>query len=226
MNHLRMRAVMLLGLALGACAHDDYAQPDDRGPVAAIERVAGGEVQVASVGMTDLQLTASGACLPGLHVRLMVRQQSAADTWFLDARQIEVQIPGEGRSPPVYVNADVSGLPLIYIGPGEERVIDLFFPVPAGMSEAGLTEFELSWRVTVGRDVASGRTRFARDLPAELDASEVPGAGPFWWFDSFYPRVGAYRHQQPFVGIPLGPTTVRVVRGKGATYAAHTISTP
>jgi hypothetical protein len=225
MNHHWMRAVMLLEVAVGACAHDDYAQPEERSPAAAIEQVAGGEVRVASVGMTDLQLTAAGACLPALHVRLVVRPQNAADTWFLDARQIEVQIPGEGRSPPVYVNADVGGLPLMYIGPGEERVIDLFFPVPAGMSEAALAEFELSWRLTVGRDLAGGRTRFARDLPAELDPNDAPGAGAFWWFDPFYPRVGVYRHQQPFVAIPLGPTKVRVVRGKGAIYTPQSLST-
>jgi hypothetical protein len=226
MNQHRMRAVLLFGVALGACAHDDYAQPEERSPVPAVERIAGGEVRVASVGMTDLQWTASGASLPGLHVRLVVRQENATDTWFLDARQIEVQIPGEGRSPPVYANADFGGLPLVYIGPGEERVIDLFYPLPAGMSEAALREFELSWRVTVGKDVAAGRAGLVRDVPAEIDANDAPGARSFWWFDPFYPRVGVYRHQQPFVGIPLGPTKVRVVRGRGAVYTAHVISTP
>ena len=89
------------------------------------------------------------------------------DGFVLDTTQQLVEIPGEGRSAPMYVNADVRTMPNLTIARHERRIVDLYYPLPATIrGDAQLPRFELLWQVdTASRTVAS-RTDFDRAEPA------------------------------------------------------------
>ena len=50
--------------------------------------------------------------------------------WTLDTTQQLVEIPGEGRSRPIFVNADITTLPNVTIARHERRVLDMYYALP------------------------------------------------------------------------------------------------
>lgn len=120
-----------------------------------------GAVEVTSYGITKLQQ--GDARIPALHVRMVVTNDGDDTPWRLDTRQQLVDIPGEGHTPPMYVNGDVSTMPTVAIPRRERRVLDLYYPLPATVrDDAHLPRFELLWQVqTQARTVAS-RAAFDR----------------------------------------------------------------
>jgi hypothetical protein len=214
---------------LGGCAHHYYYQPAERDLVP-VNGSAGarypvpperpdGEVRVATFGLQDLRPSTGGFLMPALHVRLLVSNNGDATPWSVDTRQVLMDIAGEGSSPAVYVNSDLGNLPVVTVGKGEQRTIDLFFPLPGGMQrEEAIPRFDIKWQVVTGARPVAMRTPFER-----LDGPPPPGPpmavavgwGPFWWFDPFYPRVRVFVHPGPFIVIPRHPHHVHVTpRGR------------
>jgi hypothetical protein len=164
-----------------------------------------GSVEVLSYGVTNLR--ANDNRFPALHVRLIVSNNGDPTPWRLDTREQIVEIANEGRAAPIYVNGDVRTLPMVTIPQKSQRVLDLYYPLPATVEKASqLPRFELIWEVdTAARTVAS-RTAFDRIEP-EPDYAVYPygtawpywaGYGPSWWYDPFYPRA-VYIHSRPIV---------------------------
>lgn len=164
-----------------------------------------GAVEVVSYGVTDLQ--PGNTRVPALHVRMIVTNDGDDTPWRLDTNQQLVEVPGEGRSAPMYVNSDVQGLPDVTIARHERRVLDFYYPLPDTIrGEARLARFELLWQVETPARTVADRTSFdrvAREEPAVAAGYDASwpywaGYGPYWWYDPFYPQV-VFAHSRPIV---------------------------
>jgi hypothetical protein len=211
---LAAAGALVIGGMLGCAANSDYVyQPDTANATAAglpaartpiPQEAPQGAIEVTSYGVT--QLRRDDMTIPALHVRAIVTNDGDARPWTLDTTQQLVEIPGEGRSRPIFVNADVGTLPNVSIGLHERRVIDLYYALPDTVRSAShLPRFDLLWQVnTATRSVAS-RTSFDRmdrepEVATGVDVAPWPvwaGFGPYWWYDPFYPRV-VFLHARPY----------------------------
>ena len=172
-----------------------------------------GAIEVTSYGITELRR--DDATIPALQVRAVVTNDGDDTPWTLDTTQQVVEIPGEGQSRAMYVNADVGTLPTVTIARHERRVLDFYFSLPDTIrSESRLPRFELLWQVNTPERTVASRTSFDRlDKEPEV-AYATPvgwplwaGYGPYWWYDPFYPRV-VFVHSRPIVIHGTGRVTV------------------
>jgi len=162
-----------------------------------------GSVEVTSYGVTDLH-PGGGARVSALHVRMIVTNEGDDTPWRLDTRQQLVEIPGEGRAAPMYVNAGVQGLPALAVARHDRRVIDLYYPMPTTIrNEAKLRRFELVWQIDTPVRTVASRTAFDRvERQAQTGSVETwplwAGHGPYWWYDAGY--AGAvFVHAHPIL---------------------------
>jgi hypothetical protein len=163
-----------------------------------------GNVEIASRGIADLQ--PGDGRVPALHVRMIVTNDGDETPWRLDTREQIVEIQGEGRSAPMYVNANVNTTPNVTVPLRERRVIDLYYPLPTTISRAKqLPRFEVLWEVDTGSRTVSSRTAFERIEIQEPEMytydpswSLYAGYGPHWWYDPFYSRT-VFVHSRPIV---------------------------
>jgi len=190
-----------------------------------------GAIEVVSYGVTELRR--DDARIPSLHVRAIITNDGDAQPWTVDTTQQLVEIPGEGRSRALYVNADVGTLPHVTIAQHERRVLDFYFPLPDTISGASkLPRFELLWQVTTPARTVASRTSFDRvdkepGAPAETVVTAWPlwaGYGPYWWYDPFYPRV-VFVHAHPWGFHGPGRVVVGHFGGRfhagGGAHVAH-----
>jgi hypothetical protein len=206
-----------LALALGACATSSYVfQPAVRGTALIAGRSAAyypvpatspqGDVRVASFGTTAIRLP-EGPKLPVLQARLVVANNSGAP-WTLDTRQQFGAIPGEGTSRPVFVGADADSAPLVTIPPGGQRTVDLFFPLPQGMTANDIPHFDVIWRIDAGGVPITERTPFerveiVRSPPVDVGFGFGYGFGyGYGWYDPFWP---SYTFVHPYFWYPPYP---------------------
>jgi hypothetical protein len=162
-----------------------------------------GAIEVVSYGVTDLRR--DGQDIPALHVRAIVTNDGDDTPWTLDASQQLVEIPGEGQSRPIFVNADIGTLPNVTIARHERRVLDLYYALPDTMRKASqLPRFDLMWQVNTPARTVASRTSFERvdrepDVAVETTTAWPlwAGLGPYWWYDPFYPRV-VFVHAHPY----------------------------
>lgn len=224
MNSSLYRGALGLVLAAGAlgCAGSDRyvytpemanAQasglPASRTPIP--QESPQGSVEILSYGVTDVRSGPEGRPVRALHVRMAVTNDGDSTPWKLDTGEQLVQIPGEGRSRAMFVNSDVRTLPNVTIGRRERRVLDLYYPLPDTIRDAGkLPRFEILWQVTTPARTVASRTAFDRAGPvrseAVAEATYWPywaGYGPYWWYDPWYPRV-VFIHSRPII-IHRGP---------------------
>lgn len=202
------RAVLCAAaLLLGGCAHEYIYAPENNvtgalaGRPAARYPIPGnaphGSVEVASFGVSDVG--PAGTSYRALHVRMIVENDGAIP-WSLDTREQLATIAGEGDSRPAFVNADSSDVPLLTIGAGQRRVVDLFYPLPATLQSARrIAEFDLKWSVRTDGGVVAERTSFERlRVEPAYAATYVAPYSPVWtvhwWYDPYYPRV-AFIHR-------------------------------
>jgi hypothetical protein len=157
-----------------------------------------GKVEVTSFGVVAMETGA--ASHPVLHVRLAIANDGDATAWTLAPGDQLVEIAGEGRSAPISVNTDVAFDPVIQIAQRERRVVDLYYPLPAGIAEDDdLPAFDVLWQVTTPARTFASRTRFARverEPPQTVDIVYAVGWGPRWWYDPLYPRI-VFVHHRP-----------------------------
>jgi hypothetical protein len=184
-----------------------------------------GAIEVVSYGVTGLQR--DGTKIPALHVRAIITNDGDPTPWTLDTTQQLVEIPGEGRSRPIFVNADIGTLPRVTIGQRERRVLDLYYALPETIRGASqLPGFDLLWQVNTSSRVVASRTSFDRvdrEPDVAVDASPWPlwaGWGPYWWYDPFYPRVG-FIHAHPWVFRGQGHVMVGGFGGRFRAGGAH-----
>jgi hypothetical protein len=147
----------------------------------------------------------------------MIVTNDGDDTpWRIDTSQQVIEIPGEGRSAPMYVNTDVQTSPHITIARRERRILDLYYPLPSTINkDSELPHFEMLWQVETGARTVSSRTPFDRVRP-EPDTYSYgttwplwAGYGPHWWYDPFYSRRVVFVHSRPVVLRSRGPVVGR-----------------
>ncbi|HET9620700.1 MAG TPA: hypothetical protein VFP84_05015 [Kofleriaceae bacterium] len=210
-----MSAFAALALIAGCAGNSQYVYAPDAANATAAGLPAArtaipqeqpqGAIEVASYGVTDLKR--DEAQVPALHVRAIVTNDGDATPWTFDTTQQMVEIPGEGKSRAMWVNADTGTLPIVTIGKGERRVLDFYFPLPDTMRDAAhIAEFDLLWQVHTAARVVASRTSFDRvDKEPPADVAYVDagwplwaGYGPYWWYDPLYPGWG-FPHVRPYV---------------------------
>lgn len=123
-----------------------------------------GAVRVASFGLNVFQLP-SGRTTLAVHVRLVVANNADEEPWTVDPRSVAATFAGEGRDvAPAFLSVDGSAPRTVEIPRGQQRTIDLYFPLPHGVSrEEALPGFDVTWQVETGKDAVAERTRFERE---------------------------------------------------------------
>ena len=216
--------VLVIGGMLGCAANSDYVyQPDTANATAAglpaartpiPQEAPQGAIEVTSYGVTQLQR--DGMKIPALHVRAIVTNDGDAQPWTLDTTQQLVEIPGEGRSRPIFVNAEVGTLPNVSIALHDRRVIDLYYALPDTVRSASqLPRFDLLWQVNTPARAVASRTSFDRvdrapEVATTVEVAPWPywaGFGPYWWYDPFFPSF-VFVHSRHFAVRHPGPVTV------------------
>jgi hypothetical protein len=152
-----------------------------------------GSVEVASAGISDMT-PQPGEKVRALHVRMFVDNDDDPGTWTIDLRQQFLDISGAGESAPMFARADRQTAPLVTVGRRERRTIDLYFPLPATVHDAGdLPAFDFLWQVTTPARPITGRTHIQRQEQVDYDYYNdawLPGWGPYWWwYAPMYPNV-------------------------------------
>jgi hypothetical protein len=232
-SSLRTSGLVVIAGLLGCAGTSNYVYAPDTANATAAGLPAArtpipqeqpqGAVEVVSYGVTDLKR--DGASIPSLHVRTIITNDGDDTPWTLDTSQQLVEIPGEGQSRAMYVNADVGTLPNVTIARHDRRVLDFYFPLPDTVRSASqLPRFELLWQINTPARTVASRTSFDRiDREPPVVAYETTvgwplwaGYGPYWWYDPFYPRV-VFIHAHPRVF--HGPGHV-VVGGFGGRFRA------
>jgi hypothetical protein len=167
-----------------------------------------GKVEVTSFGVVEMQI--GGAMLPTLHVRAVITNDGNATPWTITPGDQLVEIAGEGRSAPLYVNTDVGSDPAIAVAQRERRVVDFYYPLPAGIGEDDdLPAFDFLWQVTTPARTYASRTHFQRlEREPPPTVHVIYGWGPHWWYDPMYPRV-VFVHHRPIRVHPPGRVIIR-----------------
>lgn len=174
-----------------------YAVPPERST---------GEVRIASFGVAAVhprsspesesshegEEAESGPTTHVMHVRLVVANNDGAGPWYFDPREQVAVYQDRLRFAPIYATSSTEGLPQIVIRPGDERTVDLYFPLPAGAEkEAKIPEFDVLWRVHTDRRVVAERTPFDRLRVEPLYAGPgywpyYYGWGPYGWYSPYW----------------------------------------
>jgi hypothetical protein len=168
-----------------------------------------GDVYVSSFGVTTLHV-APNVDAPMLHVRLAVANNTGSGPWTADAREQRVTIAGGQAVGPTYANSDEGG-PILIVGTGQRRMLDLYYGLPPGAGDArAVPAFDLNWKVDTGQRTIAQNTPFTRDVVPAGSASPAPpafvavglGWGPgWWWYDPAWPSA-------PVV-VGVRPTVIR-----------------
>jgi hypothetical protein len=149
---------------------------------------------VTSFGPASTEV-AKGAWAQLLQVRMTVNNNNGHGPWIVDTRQQLADVPGQGQTKPVYVNAGAAKSAIITIPPGGQQVLDLYFALPPHMTPQQLAGYSVLWTVQTTERTVSERTGFTRvplepPQPAYYPSVALGlGWGPFWWYDPFYPTV-------------------------------------
>jgi len=176
-----------------------------------------GVVELASYGLAELT-PEGGRPITALHVRMTVTNDRDDVPWSVDFTRTRLDIRGERRIAPTFVNSNLPTLPLAILSRGERALADLYFAVPARVAAEGdLTSFDVTWAVARDSRLLESRTRFehARTrAPAETTPVPPLGAARAWWFDPEYPW-STYYHR-PGRAVPRPPRHVTITRARVA----------
>jgi hypothetical protein len=176
-----------------------------------------GDVRVQSNGITEIE--AGGRKIPVVQIRLTVANNSDTTPWTVDTREQLLDIPRAGRATPMFANTDRGTGPVLTVPRLDQRIIDLYFPLPTGVHDAkDLENFDLLWQVHTGPRLVAERTSFDRiSIEPEVTTDLYAGWGPYWWYDPYYPSY-SYLYSRPYYSRPYirSPNHIIVTRpGRG-----------
>jgi hypothetical protein len=173
----QLATVFVLGaLGLAACTPDYTYVPTRTSsavvsglpaadyPMAATSaaKAPAGDVRVATLGVVNLHRPGVPD-VKAIDVRLVLTNDGAAP-WVLDTRrQRMVGAGGEDTFPMSTSTGLGTPPPLVQVGTGVTRTIDLFFPVGApGRAANGLPKFDVLWTLEAGGYTVEHHTSFDR----------------------------------------------------------------
>ncbi|AKT42578.1 hypothetical protein [Chondromyces crocatus] len=149
-----------------------------------------GDVRVHSYGVVELEVKGEDDEIAALHVALWLSNDAGSQPWTLDTRAVRVELRrAEGR--PELLKAGTERLPVVEIPPGQQRIVEMMFPLPEGIDEASdLPAFDVVWQVQTDTRLVGERTPFERirvqTRPAGPAWSYTYGYGHGWWYDPFW----------------------------------------
>jgi hypothetical protein len=158
-------------------------------PAGAVYVIPGGDVSIASYGVTDVWPTDRPAdALHALHLRVSISNRSTTP-WTFDTADSRLVLRGGDVLAPAFASADSGPRPpLVVVSPEGERVADLFFLLPPSLQRAqDLPTFDALWQLQTSTGVVTERTPFARLVMAR--ASDERSAGDY---GPGYPWGGTY----------------------------------
>jgi hypothetical protein len=186
---------MLVGsLAMASCSPDYVYRPAENATATITGRVAAdyqvppnapqGDVRLAYFGTSKISVSEARR-QKAVRVRMIVTDNSQTP-WTMDTRQQAIAFPDGLQLAPAHVITDEGqgGLPSVTVPARGERVIDLFYRLPANMQSASqVPAFTVVWHVDTPQQQVTERTRFARmrveptTVPygVEWDGSDVNG---------------------------------------------------
>ena len=145
----------------------------------------------------------SDAELRAIHMRMVV-SNNADTAWKIDTREQLLALPDHGQSRPAYASSDAGAGPIIEVPPNGKCTIDLFYPLPEQMQDAGdLPAFDTLWKVETSTRVVSDRTPFER---LEVVPHYDYGYYDYWGYPGYYYYDPYYVHGGAFVGVHVGPS--------------------
>jgi hypothetical protein len=178
----RQIGILVGSLAIASCSPDYVYSPSENAtanitghPAADYQippKAPQGDVQLAYFGVT--KISANGAPKQkqkAVHVRMVVRDNGQTP-WTMDTRQQALAFPDGQELAPAHVTTDDGevGLPSVMVPARGERVIDLFYRLPANKQSASqLPAFSVVWRVDTPHQQVTERTRFDRMLVEPTD---------------------------------------------------------
>lgn len=221
------RAALLgLSMLLGGCATSAYVYRPAEEATATIDGYTAaryaippeapqGDVRVASFGVMDIRQPGRDEDIAALHVRLIVANDGGTTTWRMDTRKVRAELRGAGDAGVPLVSTRAAGLPFVEIPPGQERTIDLFYPLPASLEdEEDIPAFDLRWSVRTDARVVTERTPFERiEIDRHPPTYVVMGAGwygPYWWYDPWYYPPGVVVRPTVILSPRAVPSRVRI----------------
>lgn len=224
-NWIRVAITAFVGCATGASylySPQDASYWSDGYPAATNPvppEAPQGRVDLTSFGVVEIKPDGSSP-ISVLHVRLAITNDGDATAWTLVPSDQLVEVAGEGRSRPIYVNTDLPSLPAIAIAQRERRVLDFYYPLPANIdSDDDLSGFDVLWQVTTAARPYASRTRFQRleQEPPNAQVVYYTGWGPYWWYDPMY-SSRVFIHHRPIV--VYQPGRVMITRPPTSHYRA------
>jgi hypothetical protein len=189
---------LLATLAAGCAGPSYYYRPAENatavtnGYPAAYYRVPEnaprGDVRVSSFGVTEVGHE-EGEDIPSLSIRLVIANNSGQQPWTIDTRQVQMDLHTEAPRGPAFVHTASSELPVVTIPPGQQRTVDLFYPLPAGREDPEeVPTFDVVWRLSTDAGEVVERTPFERrELERPAPDYWRLSYGPIWWYDPWYP---------------------------------------
>lgn len=192
-----------------------YAEPRDH-PT--------GDVRLATFGLTDIATERGAPAMPVLHVRMIVANNADPAAWSIDTQTVIATIAGGPPTRPALVNTDAGAPPLLQIVAGEQRVIDLYYPLlGARATPEEVPAFDISWQIATSSGLVAERTPFERrffddrvrpayDAPYAGYYGVALGFAPYWWYDPWYGHHGLGNYgfglhgygRAPLIGAPHG----------------------
>ncbi len=158
---------------------------------------------MSSAGITKLVLGEEEEPVPALHVRFVISNNGGKEDWMLDTRDIHLDFDGLEEMSPALVNAAETGLPIIAIGPGQKRVVDIYYPLPPRFRGAeDIPSFDVLWKVQTDERTVAERTPFDRIRLVPESTTTVYynyglGFSSYWWHDPYFPSPMIIRRVGP-----------------------------
>ena len=180
----RTITILVGSLAIASCSPDYVYRPSENAtttitghPAADYQvppRAPQGDVRLAYFGVT--KISANGAPKQkqkAFHVRMVVTDNGQTP-WTMDTRQQAIAFPDGQELAPAHVttNDGQVDLPSVVVPARGERVIDLFYRLPANLRSASqVPAFTVVWHVDTPQQQVTERTRFERML---VEPTAVP----------------------------------------------------
>ncbi|MCU1280485.1 MAG: hypothetical protein JWM53_4031 [bacterium] len=154
---MRTRSVVAVAALVSACgASPRYTYR----PIGEIQNVPGGDVRVATLGVTTTKLPAGKHAREArtLHVRMVVHN-GGGEVWTVDGIDQRATINGSLHETPVLARCDGDAMPLAVLMPGDTRTIDLYYELPPPLVDAAaIPSVQIDWRVATPPGVLARET--------------------------------------------------------------------